>query len=422
MTADKWMLTEDSSGVKVTRGDHVKRYVLLDGSSSSKPGSLSSAGLAELTTRKKWRDARQPRIVGRQVAYMGKSRRLTFTLVPEGTVVSNSCNYLAVEDPILRMALLGFLNSAPAEWFFRLHNSNNHVSNGEIDDLFSPFDDPDVLRAVSASTSVRTEISAVEDSALAQRIDAIIDALVCYGMGLTAKAARDMLETVLDPSVADEVVSLLGWFSLHGVPDHLKDRASWTQHGLNTLSELDYEMIRHVPVGGNWQQIPESVPSARLSQIRAMSKERGIVRTTYYGRLRPDQPAYTIATYYNRPGNGTNIHPHEDRTLSHREAARLQSFPDSYGFIGGDGAIRKQIGNAVPPLLGRAVASQLLQSGLMRGPIIDLFAGAGACPSVLNWPECQWQLLLTITNPRSEHTHSTARLKHSRTRPQAIRS
>ena len=108
-----------------------------------------------------------------------------------------------------------------------------------------------------------------------------------------------------------------------------------------------------------------------------MTAKRGVVRTTYYGRLRPDQPGiHAIATYYNRPGNGTNIHPHENRTLTHRKAARLQSFPDWYVFIGHDGSIRKQIGNAVPPLLGFRVGQHLKRHGL-EGPCVDLFAGAG---------------------------------------------
>jgi DNA (cytosine-5)-methyltransferase 1 len=143
-------------------------------------------------------------------------------------------------------------------------------------------------------------------------------------------------------------------------------------HSTPKLSHRDLEMIKHVKPGGNWMDIPESIPSQRLHQIREMSALRGIVRTTYYGRLRCDQPAYTIATYFNRPGNGTNIHPWEHRTLTCREAARLQSFPDSFLFLGTEAHIRKQIGNAVPPLLAYAVGKSL-------GPLkfVDLFAGAG---------------------------------------------
>src|SRR5262249_36969076 len=127
-----------------------------------------------------------------------------------------------------------------------------------------------------------------------------------------------------------------------------------------------------IPQGGNWQHVPEYIPSKRLDQIREMTKKRGLVRTSYYGRLRPDQPAYTIATYFNRPGNGTNIHCWEDRTLSSREAARLQSFPDLFAFQGSERSIREQIGNAVPPLLAYALGEQL-----MAKTCVDLFAGAG---------------------------------------------
>ena len=66
-----------------------------------------------------------------------------------------------------------------------------------------------------------------------------------------------------------------------------------------------------------------------------------------------DKPSYTITTYFNRPGNGTYIHPLHNRVISIREAARLQSFPDSYYFSGSNASIPKQIGNAIPPLLAK---------------------------------------------------------------------
>ncbi|MGI8396855.1 DNA (cytosine-5-)-methyltransferase [Agrobacterium deltaense] len=145
-------------------------------------------------------------------------------------------------------------------------------------------------------------------------------------------------------------------------------------HIASGLSELDLQIVKSVPEGGNWTNIPESVPSQRIAQIREMAAERGgVVRTTYYGRLKRTKPSYTISTYFNRPGNGCNIHYEQDRTLSIREAARLQSFPDHVRFFGPQGAKRKQIGNAVPPLLGRAIGS-ILPSG---SKIADTFCGAG---------------------------------------------
>lgn len=142
-------------------------------------------------------------------------------------------------------------------------------------------------------------------------------------------------------------------------------------HVAAKLSSLELEMASHIPPGGNWQNIPESIPSQRLAQIR---KTGG--RTTYYGRLRYDKPSYTITTYFNRLGNGCNLHPEQNRVMSNREAARFQSFPDSYVFLGSKTAQYKQIGNAVPPLLGRLVAS-LIKPYLHSLNFIDLFAGAG---------------------------------------------
>jgi len=137
------------------------------------------------------------------------------------------------------------------------------------------------------------------------------------------------------------------------------------------FSKLEWSMVESIPPGGNWKNIPESVPSKRLEQIR---KSGG--RTTYYGRLRNDKPSYTISTYFNRTGNGCHIHPEQDRLISIREGARLQSFRDSYIFYGPKTSQYKQIGNAVPPLLARVIAESI-QSHIQEKTFIDLFAGAG---------------------------------------------
>jgi len=60
------------------------------------------------------------------------------------------------------------------------------------------------------------------------------------------------------------------------------------------LSELDLAMAIHIPPGGHWKNIPTSIPSQRLAQIRESYAKGGGSRSTYYGRLRPDAPAYTI--------------------------------------------------------------------------------------------------------------------------------
>jgi len=145
-------------------------------------------------------------------------------------------------------------------------------------------------------------------------------------------------------------------------------------HQTTSLSEIDMRMVVSIPSGGNWKNIPLDIPSKRVERIRQSGG-----RTTYYGRLRWEFPAYTIATYFNRPGNGCNIHPEDGsngepqhRLISFREAARIQSFPDDFKFFGSKSSMFKQIGNAVPPLLAYAIAKALNKS-----TIVDLFCGCG---------------------------------------------
>src|SRR4051812_22748522 len=139
------------------------------------------------------------------------------------------------------------------------------------------------------------------------------------------------------------------------------------------LSELDMKIVRHVKPGGNWKDVPRSIDCARLETIRASFARGEGSRSTYYGRLRPDAPSYTINTYLSRPGNGCHIHYEQDRVMSQREAARFQSFPDAFAFTGSKAAINRQIGNAVAPLLAYQVARQQGEPGVF----VDLFAGAG---------------------------------------------
>lgn len=152
-------------------------------------------------------------------------------------------------------------------------------------------------------------------------------------------------------------------------------------HYASSLSKLDMQVIKCVPPGGNWKNIPDSVPSQRLAQIRESYKAGKGSRSTYYGRLKPEMPAYTINTYFNRPGNGCNMHYDQDRTISQREAARFQSFPDSFEFLGSLGAINNQIGNAVPPLLAYQIAKEIP----FKGQFIDLFCGAGGLALGFVW-------------------------------------
>lgn len=112
-------------------------------------------------------------------------------------------------------------------------------------------------------------------------------------------------------------------------------------------------LAKHVPPGGTWRDIP---PHLLPQRFRSMRRTDG---TNLYGRMTWDRPAYTMTTQFQNITTGCFIHPDEDRPLTIREGARVQSFSDDFEFIGGIGAQMRLIGNAVPPLLARSLARQL---------------------------------------------------------------
>jgi len=125
-----------------------------------------------------------------------------------------------------------------------------------------------------------------------------------------------------------------------------------------TMSEKDKAFVKHIPPGGNYTHIPDNISTQRIMNFK---KTGG--RTTTYGRLHPERPAYTINTYFNRPNVGANYHYSEERLITVREAMRLQSFPDWYNPIfSNQRSLHMQIGNAVPPLLSWSIAEAVKQA------------------------------------------------------------
>jgi len=87
-------------------------------------------------------------------------------------------------------------------------------------------------------------------------------------------------------------------------------------------------------------------------------------------RINPERPSGTVLVGSGKGGGRPFIHPFEHRHITVREAARLQSFPDWWIFQGGPTAQYRQVGNAVPPIMAKAIAKQIARS-LLKGAIYD---------------------------------------------------
>lgn len=123
-------------------------------------------------------------------------------------------------------------------------------------------------------------------------------------------------------------------------------------HLASNLGERNLLRIRHVPPGGNWRDIPRKLLPAGMKRARLCD------HTTRYGRLRADRPAFTLLTKCD-PHWGCFVHPQQDRVITVREAARLQSIPDCVEFTKPLTTNYRMIGNAVPPLLAKGILEYL---------------------------------------------------------------
>jgi len=124
-------------------------------------------------------------------------------------------------------------------------------------------------------------------------------------------------------------------------------------HSCNKLGKINLERLKHIPQGGSWRDIPFELLPAGLKRAKRSD------HTKRYGRLHPDGLCSTILTKCD-PHWGSFFHPTQDRVISVREAARIQSFPDDYYFTGSLTQQYEQVGNAVPPLMAREIGKTII--------------------------------------------------------------
>lgn len=136
------------------------------------------------------------------------------------------------------------------------------------------------------------------------------------------------------------------------VPNHYRE---------SRLSKTNIERIRHVPPGGGREYLP--------THLQLACHSNGHRHLDTYGRLAWDEPAVTITARFDSFTRGKFGHPVEDRSITLREGARLQTFPDDFVFLGNREQGARLIGNAVPPLLGKAMGESLVRSLSLATPV-----------------------------------------------------
>lgn len=120
-------------------------------------------------------------------------------------------------------------------------------------------------------------------------------------------------------------------------------------HKATSHSKIALEKLSLIPAEGDKSSLP----------IELHGKQK--FKTTW-SRLVWNEISPTIDTRFDTPSNGKNSHPVLNRAITAREAARIQSFPDNFIFLGKKVSICKQVGNAVPPLLARAIGKRIIES------------------------------------------------------------
>ncbi|UOE44966.1 DNA cytosine methyltransferase [Agromyces larvae] len=131
-------------------------------------------------------------------------------------------------------------------------------------------------------------------------------------------------------------------------------------HVASRLSETNLERIRHSKPGGSWRDWPVELQAA------CHRKSTGATYPSVYGRMSWDEASPTITTQCFGYGNGRFGHPEQDRAISLREAAILQTFPPKYKFVRPGEPVKfsvlgRLIGNAVPVRLGEVVGQTLVE-------------------------------------------------------------
>lgn len=168
---------------------------------------------------------------------------------------------------------------------------------------------------------------------------------------IIAKLGNQKVDYLQPTNSMDENFNLPKWRTFNDVVSDIENKP---QHFIDyPVKRMKY--IKHIPEGGNWRSLSDSL------QREAMGKSYGLPggKTGFYRRLSFSKPAPTLVTHPTMPATDL-IHPIEDRPLSVEEYARIQGFPDNWVIEGSLLDKYKQIGNAVPVPLAKAIGDRII--------------------------------------------------------------
>ena len=179
----------------------------------------------------------------------------------------------------------------------------------------------------------------------------IIGSLIDFDLEDEINKTREYIKKI-DKNFFDKVTV---WQAISNLPKPTEDGKIVVEKVENNYQKLlgssSGETYNHIMTKHNSVAIRRMEKVGINENFTVLDEEIKTVHSGSYGRLDPNSIAPTITTRFDTPSGGRFIHPYENRTITPREAARIQSFPDDFEFVGTKSSICKQIGNAVPPKL-----------------------------------------------------------------------
>lgn len=226
------------------------------------------------------------------------------------------------------------------------------MKNGQVfNEIKKIFEDPDNFE--KKPYKIQYKVMNAKDYGIPQNRERtiIIGSLIDFNLDEEINKTKEHIKEI-DKNFFDNVTV---WQAISNLPKPTEDG----NIKINKI-ENNYQRFLSSRLGKTYNHIMtkhNSVAVRRMEKIginenfKVLDEKIKTVHSGSYGRLDPDGIAPTITTRFDTPSGGRFIHPFENRTITPREAARIQSFPDDFEFIGTKSCICKQIGNAVPPKL-----------------------------------------------------------------------